>query len=57
MIFFQYPGHKGDLTQMMNDIPEYEDRDHRVVKIETYGERAYSVTFVSLFSGKLRRIA
>ena len=27
----------------MNDIPEYEDRDHRVVKIETYGERALAI--------------
>ena len=40
---FQYPGHKGDFTKILNDVLEYEDRDHKVVEVETYGERALAM--------------
>ena len=43
MLYFQYPGHKGDLTKILNDIPEYEDHDHKVVEVETHGERALAM--------------
>ena len=43
MFYFQYPGHKGDLTKILNDIPEYEDHDHKVVEVERHGERALAM--------------
>ena len=40
MFYFQYPVHKGDLTKVLNDVPEYKDLDHKIVEVETYDERA-----------------